>query len=136
MFSPESLPALYLVAASVGFGMTASFVAFNTNRNIIVDLVEWKEGRRLDSMVSTVDNLMTKLGQALVTLINSMLLSRAGYDATLAVLPDSVAPMLEALIGWIPLVVAVFMAVIGFLFPIEKEVAEMNRAKGLSAEHS
>ena len=136
VFSPESLPALYLVAASVGFGMTASFVAFNTNRNIIVDLVEWKEGRRLDSMVSTVDNLMTKLGQALVTLINSMLLSRAGYDATLAVLPDSVAPMLEALIGWIPLVVAVFMAVIGFLFPIEKEVAEMNRAKGLGAEHS
>ena len=47
-----------------------------------------------------------------------------------------IAPMLEALIGWIPLVVAVFMAVIGFLFPIEKEVAEMNAAKGLRAEHS
>ena len=30
---------------------------FNTNRNNIADLIEWQSGRRIDSLVSTGDNL-------------------------------------------------------------------------------
>ena len=61
IFDPTNKIALYVNAAGVAIGVAISFVMFNTNRNNIVDLIEAKEGHRLDSMVSTVDNLAAKL---------------------------------------------------------------------------
>lgn len=115
-----------MVAVFVGVGMTSSFVAFNTNRNSIADLIEWNAGHRIDSMVTTVDNMFSKLGRSLVVLANSFLLASAGYDATLAVVPASAAGAIEVMIGWVPLVIALVMVVIGLKFPIEAEIDKMN----------
>ncbi len=129
---PTSVLAIYSVALTVGFGMTIAFVMFNTNRNTIVDLVEWKEGRRLDSMVSTVDNLAVKLMQALALLGNSALLAVAGYNANLVSQPTSVNNMITVLIGWIPLILAALMLVVCINFPIEKDMKKMNEEKELA----
>ncbi len=129
---PTNVLAIYSVALTVGFGMTVAFVMFNTNRNTIVDLVEWKEGRRLDSMVSTVDNLAVKLMQALGLLGNSALLAVAGYNANLVSQPSSVNNMITVLIGWIPLVLAILMLVVCIYFPIEKDMKKMNEEKELA----
>ena len=129
---PTNVLAIYSVALTVGFGMTVAFVMFNTNRNTIVDLVEWKEGRRLDSMVSTVDNLAVKLMQALGLLGNSALLAVAGYNANLVSQPTSVNNMITVLIGWIPLVLAILMLIVCIYFPIEKDMKKMNEEKELA----
>ncbi len=125
ILQPSNVIALYVNAAVTGVGVAIAFVMFNTNRNNIVDLVEAKEGRRLDSMVSTVDNLMAKLSQSGVTWFIGFWLARAGFNADLPAQPAAVVPALNFLLGWAPLIFAVIMLIVVFRFRIEEEVADL-----------
>lgn len=125
ILDPASIAALYANAAVTGMGVSTTFIMMNTNRNNIVDLVEAKEGRRLDSMVSTVDNLAAKLSQSGVTWIIGALLARAGFDADLASQPAAVVPTLNFLLGWAPLIFGAIMLIVVWRFHIEEEVAEL-----------
>lgn len=125
ILDPASIAALYANAAVTGMGVSITFIMMNTNRNNIVDLVEAKEGRRLDSMVSTVDNLAAKLSQSGVTWMIGALLARAGFDASLPAQPAAVVPTLNFLLGWAPLIFAAIMLIVVWRFHIEEEVAEL-----------
>ena len=125
ILQPSNVIALYVNAAVTGVGVAIAFVMFNTNRNNIVDLVEAKEGRRLDSMVSTVDNLAAKLSQSGVTWAIGALLASAGFNADLPVQPAAVVPALNFLLGWAPLIFAVIMLIVVWRFRIEEEVADL-----------
>ena len=125
ILQPSNVIALYVNAAVTGVGVAIAFVMFNTNRNNIVDLVEAKEGRRLDSMVSTVDNLMAKLSQSGVTWAIGALLASAGFNADLPAQPAAVVPALNFLLGWAPLIFAVIMLIVVWRFRIEEEVADL-----------
>ena len=125
ILQPSNVIALYVNAAVTGVGVAIAFVMFNTNRNNIVDLVEAKEGRRLDSMVSTVDNLMAKLSQSGVTWFIGFWLASAGFNADLPAQPAAVVPALNFLLGWAPLIFAVIMLIVVWRFRIEEEVADL-----------
>ena len=125
ILQPSNVIALYVNAAVTGVGVAIAFVMFNTNRNNIVDLVEAKEGRRLDSMVSTVDNLMAKLSQSGVTWFIGFWLASAGFNADLPAQPAAVVPALNFLLGWAPLIFAVIMLIVVWRFHIEEEVADL-----------
>lgn len=125
ILDPASIAALYANAAVTGMGVSTTFIMMNTNRNNIVDLVEAKEGRRLDSMVSTVDNLAAKLSQSGVTWMIGALLARAGFDADLASQPAAVVPTLNFLLGWAPLIFGAIMLIVVWRCHIEEEVAEL-----------
>ena len=129
IFDPTNKIALYVNAAGVAVGVAISFVMFNTNRNNIVDLIEAKEGHRLDSMVSTVDNLASKLAQSLVTWLIGFSLARAGYNAELAAQPPAVIKTLNVLLGIVPMIfgIAMFFVVRGF--KIEEEIKELNEKR-------
>lgn len=85
LFSPASLAAVYVNAISVGFGGTTAFVLFNTNRNNLVDLIEWQSGYRLDSMVSTMESLVSKLVSAGAAGLITLALSLNGFNADLSI---------------------------------------------------
>ncbi len=125
ILQPSNIIALYVNAAVTGIGVAVAFIMFNTNRNNIVDLVEAKEGRRLDSMVSTVDNLMAKLSQSGVTWFIGFWLASAGFNADLPAQPAAVVPALNFLLGWAPLIFAVIMLIVVWRFHIEEEVADL-----------
>ena len=129
IFNPTNKMALYVNAAGVAVGVAISFVMFNTNRNNIVDLIEAKEGHRLDSMVSTVDNLASKLAQSLVTWLIGFSLARAGYNAELSTQPPAVITTLNVLLGVVPMIfgIAMFFVVRGF--KIEEEIKELNEKR-------
>lgn len=129
MLDPYSMGAIYVNAVSVGFAMTLAFVLFNTNRNNIADIIEWQSGRRIDSLVSTGDNLVSKLGKAGANLLMTGALAAAGFNAELPVQPQAAVNTLCALLGWVPALIAVVMLVISFLHPIEKESAAMEQAR-------
>ena len=132
ILQPSNVIALYVNAAVTGVGVAIAFVMFNTNRNNIVDLVEAKEGRRLDSMVSTVDNLMAKLSQSGVTWFIGFWLASAGFNADLPAQPAAVVPALNFLLGWAPLIFAVIMLIVVWRFRIEEEVADLaSKREGL-----
>ncbi len=126
IFQPHSMAAIYLNAASVGFSMTLAFVLFNTNRNNIADLVEWQSGRRIDSLVSTADNLAAKLSKAGANLLMTGALSAAGFNAELETQPATALSSLTAMLGWVPMLIAAVMLVIVCFHPIEKDMAKMQ----------
>jgi len=107
--------------------MNFAFVIFNTNRNNIADLIEWKNGRRIDSMISTCENLVSKLSKAAVSWTMTQVLAKTGFNAELPQQPAATENAICALLGWVPMIVAAVMIVCAFFHPIEKETAEMKR---------
>lgn len=129
ILSPASLGAVYLNAITVGIGATTAFVMFNTNRNNLVDIIEWKEGRRLDSLVSTADNLAAKLATAGATQLMAVSLAMNGFDSTLAAQPAGAVGAINAMLGWVPAVLSVFMFVVVSRLDIENDMHKMNDEK-------
>lgn len=133
IFDPFSIGAIYVNAVSVGIGLSITFVMFNTNRNNIADLIEWQSGRRIDSLVSTGDNLAAKLAQAGATQLLTLSLHLAGFNEALAVQPDTTVSTINALLGWVPAVVTLAMLAVLFAMDIEKDMDRMNADKAAKA---
>ena len=127
VLDPYSMGAIYTNGITVALSMALAFVCFNTNRNNIADLVEWKNSRRIDSLVSTCDNLASKLSKAGANLLMTGALAAAGFNADLPTQPDAAIATICSLLGWVPMVIAAIMLVITFFHPIEKEMAAMKQ---------
>ncbi len=131
LINPFNPIAIYINAAGVAVSLTIAFVMFNTNRNNIADLIEWQGGRRIDSMVSTGDNLASKLATAGATQLIALSLNRAGLDANLAATaqPASVTTTITLLLGWVPVIVVALMFVVACFTRIDKDMAAMHAEK-------
>jgi sugar (glycoside-pentoside-hexuronide) transporter len=131
VINPYTSGAIYLNAITVGIAVTFAFVLFNTNRNNIVDIIEAKNGRRIDSMIATSDNLASKLAVAFATLLSTIMLQNAGYDANLATQPDAAINTINAMLGWVPAIASVIMVIVAFFLPIEKDYEQaVKKLKG------
>lgn len=129
VIDPFSTGAVYLNAVSVGIGLSITFVMFNTNRNNIADLIEWQSGRRIDSLVSTGDNLAAKLAQAAATQLLTLSMHLAGFQEALKVQPDSAVSAINALLGWVPDIVTLLMLAVLLVMDIEKDMDTMRAQK-------
>ena len=129
VIDPYSMGAIYVNGIFTAIAMSLAFVLFNTNRNNIADLIEWKNGRRIDSLVSTCDNLAAKLSKAGANLLATGALAAAGFNADLPQQPDAALNAICSLLGWVPMLVAVIMLVVVCFHPIEKEMAAMRQDK-------
>ncbi len=127
VLDPYSMGAIYVNGIFTAFAMSLAFVCFNTNRNNIADLVEFQNGRRIDSLVSTVDNLGAKLSKAGTSLAMTGALAAAGFVEKAPAQPQAAIDTVCALLGWVPMVVAGIMLVVVWLHPIEKEMALMRK---------
>ena len=126
IIDPYTIGAIYMNAFSVAIAMAITFVMFNTNRNNIVDLIEWKNDRRIDSLVSTCDNLAAKLSEAAGNLVMTQVLGVMGFNAALSNQPQSAIKTVCAFLGWVPALIAVIMLIVTIFHPIEKEMREMK----------
>jgi Na+/melibiose symporter-like transporter len=123
--NPFSPVALYVNTAAMGISVSFAFVVFNVNRARIVDIVEAKHGRRVDSMISTTDNFASKLGTSLSTLLTTTLLASAGFNEALGIQqPAGAISIINFTLGWAPLLGAAIMFIAAALLPIEKEYEE------------
>lgn len=122
MINPYSEALIYVNAISVGFGATITFIMLNQNRNNISDVVEIQNHRRLDAMVSTGDNLASKLAEALVTQLMAFALAHAGFDESLKLAQTTATKTVICnLLGLIPCVVLIGMLITVKFIDIEKE---------------
>ncbi len=136
ILDPFAVGALYTNAITVGIAVTITFVMFNTNRNNIVDLIERKDGRRLDSLVSTADNLAAKLATAGTTLLITGALKLADFDAALtpAQMPRAAINTINAMLGWVPTIVAALMLVVVLFLNIDRDTKRMLAEKETAAK--
>ena len=132
IFDPYSMWAMYVNGATAAYAMTLSFVLFNTNRNNIADLIEWRSHRRIDSLVATGDNLAAKLAKAGTNLLLTGALAKAGFNAEMATQPQAALDTICALLGWVPTLLAVLMLVVLWFHPIEKDLANMLKEKEMA----
>ena len=123
----RSTVTMYINGISTAVAMNFAFIMFNTNRNNISDLIEWRSGRRIDSMISTCEGLVSKLSKAAVSWTMTQVLARTGFDAELPTQPLATENAICALLGWVPMVVAAVMLICAFFHPIEKETALLRR---------
>jgi len=126
VFDPYSMGAIYVNGIFTAIAMSLAFVLFNTNRNNIADLIEWKNGRRIDSLVSTCDNLASKLSKAGANLLMTATMDKAGFNADMPQQPEAALNTICSLLGWVPMVVAAIMFVVVFFHPIETEMSAMR----------
>ena len=129
IIQPFSTPALYVNCVTTGVAVAITFVMFNTNRNNLTDLVEWREGRRMDSMIGTADNLSTKLGEAMATQILTHTLAAAGYNADLAVQPEGAVRAINAMLGIIPAFFGAAIIVVVLFLNIDSEMEKMKQQR-------
>jgi len=129
VIDPYSMGAIYVNGIFTAIAMSLAFVLFNTNRNNIADLIEWKNHRRIDSLVSTCDNLAAKLSKAGANLLATGALAAAGFNADLPKQPEAALNAICSLLGWVPMLVAGIMLVVVFFHPIEKEMAQMKKSQ-------
>ena len=119
---------IYINAVSIGFGATLSFIMFNTNRNNIVDIIEYEQGRRIDSLAAAGDNLISKLGGAGASKFIGFLLGVAGFAAVNGLnQPKAVITSINSMLGWIPGLVALGMTIAVIIMDIEKEYKEAKQ---------
>jgi len=131
IFAPYSMFGICLNAAATGFGGTLAFIMFNTNRNNVADIVEFKFGKRVDSMVATCDNLITKLAEALAVFLMGLSLTFAGYNAELGVnQPEAAKMTIIALVGLVPALISLIQAFIATKADVLAEYkVEQEKAK-------
>ena len=127
MIAPESALGIYVNAITTGFGATATFVMFNTNRNNIADILAIQNNRRMDSLVGGGDNLISKLAEAIAVSMMTGALTAAGYDVALG-LNQTAATIstINALLGWVPMLVAVVTLITALFIDTQKEYEKVK----------
>ena len=122
---PRSIVSVCILAAATGLGSTIAFIMFNTNRNNIADIVEFKFNTRIDSMVATCDNLISKLAEAAAVWIMGIALAASGFDANLETAQSlSTQNTIIALLGWVPGLICLAMAAFACKADVLKEYRE------------
>ena len=129
VLDPWSTGAIYTNAVTVGIGLAIAFVMFNTNRNNIADLVEWDSGRRIDSLVSTGDNLAAKLAQAGATQLLTVAMHLSGFNEALPAQPAATLDTINAMLGWVPGLVTLVMLAVLLAMDIEGDMRRMKQEK-------
>ena len=138
IFYPASVPCVILNCLTSGIGLTITFIVMNTNRNNISDIVELQNGRRLDTMVSTGDGLMSKVAEAFTDKLSLLALAAAGFNAALAeegkLQNAATQNTINAFISWIPMLFGLAMTVIALSIDTRKEYEEAAAQAGKKTE--
>lgn len=132
MLMPYSSIGIYINAITTGFGATATFVMFNVNRNSVADILAVQNRRRIDSLVAGGDNLISKLAEALAVALMTTSMNVAGYDVALGLsqTPETIKTII-ALLGFVPMIVAVVTLITAFFIDTKKELAEAKQKAGV-----
>jgi len=121
---PTSILCICILAAAMGFGLTATFIIFNTNRNNCADILEVQNNMRIDTLIAGGDNLITKLAEALAIFIMTQVLKFNGFDSNAKVQPESAITTIILFLGVGSLVVSLLMTIFAYKIDTKKELEE------------
>ena len=89
MLFPRNIISPFFFCLCIGVGTEFASVLLAVNRADVTDIIEAKEGSRLDGMVSNVSTFIQKCARGLLTFILGLILEYAKYDGNLSTQPDS-----------------------------------------------
>ncbi len=139
VLAPLLSPANVLLIA-IGMAInTVAAVPVSMYSNLIViscmKYTEWKDGKQIDGIISSVGAVAQKVGRALGALVTGVALGIVGYDGTLAVQSDAANSMIIFLYIGVPAIMSLIAALIMRKYTleekmpqIEQEIAERKKA--------
>ncbi len=129
LINPYSVINNVINVAFAGIGLAAVFIIFHTNRNTISDIIALKNGKRLDTMVSTADNLASKVAEAFVDKLFLVSLAAAGFSAELSeqglMQNQATQNVIIAMLGWVSCIAVIVMALVSLMLDAQKEYNEV-----------
>ena len=125
-FAKGNLLVLGVAAIVIGIGVLPLTMMSNLMLIECADYNEWCGRPRMEGTLGSVIGLAIKIGSALGSLVCGVLLTRAGYVGTLAVLPDSAIMMIRILWGVIPATLYLLLAFILHGYDLDKKIDGMR----------
>ncbi len=126
---PTQIWAIIILAICMGFGLTFTFIIFNTNRNNISDVLEVQNKQRMDTLVAGGDNLITKLAEAGAIFVMTQIYDLVNFDASKGTdQPAGAFTAMYIFLGVVPIVCSIFMAYFGSKINIPKELEDAKKA--------
>ncbi|MGI6631751.1 MAG: MFS transporter [Bacillota bacterium] len=135
LLNPRSLAFAAVGGLIMGMSVGFNIVLFSTNRADLVDLLEWKHGRRIENVMSTLSGFVAKCGSSVASLMVGFGLQLTGYVAGAAEQTAGTINMIISYQSAVPLVFGIIMLLISLKVKLDEEVARMNAekaAKGIS----
>jgi len=98
----------------------------------VTDVLEWREGRRMDGMVSNVTNLIRKLAHAPMVLLLGLILQAAGFiekteENPYPVQPESARLTIVLIMGLGVMLSALFMAFFARRVTLDREIEKYQK---------
>ena len=130
IFAPSSMIAAISNGLLVGIGVAFGINVYSTGRADVADIIGWRNGKRIENMISAINTTISKIGLAICTFVIGLVLEFTGYNGELAVQPAGAVRAIEAFMGIVPFVMAGIMLLIACTTRIEKTVCEMRQDIG------
>jgi len=118
----------------VGCGTQMINIMLSLNNADLTDIIEFREGERLDSLITTITSFFDKSVEALLTLLLGIVLEACHYDGLLDRQPDEAITAIICIIGVGTLLCAMLTFLLSRRFTLDDQVREMNEAKTLAKE--
>lgn len=87
---------------------------------------EWKKRPRMEGTLNTVSGIAKKAGSAIGAGFSGVMLGLAGYDKTVAVMPDSAMMMIRVLQGLVPAVCYLLTILCLKIYKLDKLMPQIN----------
>ena len=129
LLNPRSLAFAAVGGLIMGMSVGFNIVLFSTNRADLNDLLEWKHGRRIENVMSTLSGFVAKCGSSVASLMVGFGLQLTGYVAGAAEQTAGTINMIISYQSAVPLVFGIIMLLISLKVKLDEEVARMNAEK-------
>lgn len=127
LVDPSNVPLLIVGSLIRAIGAIPNTAALFALVADVIDYGEWKSGVRLDGMTYAAATAGQNFGAGLGTALVGWLLAFGNYDGTAATQPQSAIDMEIFIYLWLPLIVAIAMAVIIYFLNIDKHLSQIQR---------
>ncbi len=129
MAFPASLIAAMAHSLFMGMSVGFNIVLIGTNRADLVDLLEWKHGRRVENMMNSLSGFISKCGSSAALLLMGLGLQIGGYVANAPTQSQAAVTAILAFQGIVPLIFGAIMLVVALVIKLDGEVTQMEQEK-------
>lgn len=128
IFSPSDNVTLLLgtgLLRGIGFGLSMGLAGAMIAD--CIDYGEWKTGIRVQGVLFFANSVGQKIGQGILTSLFGFFLTIIGYDGLKAVQSAQTIQGISLFFKYVPLIFAIIMAVIVYLFNVEKKLPDIQK---------
>ena len=128
IFSPSDNVTLLLgtgLLCGIGFGLSMGLAGAMIAD--CIDYGEWKTEIRVQGVLFSANSVGQKIGQGILTSLFGFFLTIIGYDGLKAVQSAQTIQGINLFFKYVPLIFAIIMAVIVYLFNVEKKLPDIQK---------